>query len=326
MVPMNTIELPDHFRLARYRFDLEAIDALHLPAYKGGTFRGGFGYAFKKMVCIQADWRACTPCKLGNKCPYGYIFETSVPEDSQVLRSLHEVPTPFVIEPALDEQTAYAPGDRLAFELVLVGRGINYLPYFIVAFQELGRSGIGKPPGRYSLQRIQSVHPWRHTRELVYDGVDVRVGDRDLSASSADVAGRAATLPTDWLRLRFLTPTRLKHQGQYVRQPEFHVLIRALLRRVSSLSYFHCGQLWETDYRGIIAAAEEVQATRQAVDWVDWERFSGRQKQRMNLGGFVGEVTYRGELGSFRPLLVLGELGHVGKACVFGNGWYELEG
>jgi hypothetical protein len=156
----------ESFRLARYRFDLEAVEPLHLPAYKGGTFRGGFGYAFKKMVCIQADWRACTPCKLGNACPYGYIFETTVPEDSQVLRSLREVPTPFVIEPPPDEQMSYQPGDRLAFGLVLVGRGINYLPYFILAFQELGRTGIGKPPGKYALQRIMGVHPWRSTQEL----------------------------------------------------------------------------------------------------------------------------------------------------------------
>ena len=94
---------------------------------------------------------------------------------------------------------------------------------------------------------------------------------------------------------------------------------------MSSLSYFHCGQLWDADFRGIIAAAEAVEATRLAVEWVDWERYSCRQKQRMNLGGFVGEVTYQGDLGPFRPLLALGELVHVGKACVFGNGRYELE-
>ncbi len=61
----------------------------------------------------------------------------------------------------------------------------------------------------------------------------------------------------------------------------------------------------------------------------------------MNLGGIVGEVTYAGGqggggegeqggwgaggLGAFLPLLRLGELVHVGKAAVFGNGRYELK-
>ena len=31
------------FRVARYRFILRALEDTHLPKYKGGTLRGGFG-------------------------------------------------------------------------------------------------------------------------------------------------------------------------------------------------------------------------------------------------------------------------------------------
>jgi len=84
-----------------------------------------------------------------------------------------------------------------------------------------------------------------------------------------------------------------------------------------------------------------VRLAEARTGWVDWERYSRRQRQRMNLGGLVGQATYEGDastglstgastelstgLRPFLPLLVLGELVHVGKACVFGNGWYELE-
>jgi hypothetical protein len=44
----------------------------------------------------------------------------------------------------------------------------------------------------------------------------------------------------------------------------------------------------------------------------------------MKMGGFVGEAVYKGDLTEFRPLLVLGQLVHIGKACVFGNGRYEI--
>ncbi|HIC93763.1 MAG TPA: CRISPR system precrRNA processing endoribonuclease RAMP protein Cas6, partial [Anaerolineae bacterium] len=126
--------------------------------------------------------------------------------------------------------------------------------------------------------------------------------------------------------LHFLTPTRLKYNGRFLEDaPPFHVVVRTLLRRISSLSYFHCGRRWETDYRGWIERAQEVETETAEVRWVDWERYSTRQRQRMNLGGIRGRVTYAGELPPFLPLLRLGELIHVGKGATFGNGQYRME-
>jgi hypothetical protein len=45
----------------------------------------------------------------------------------------------------------------------------------------------------------------------------------------------------------------------------------------------------------------------------------------MPIGGIVGKATFVGNLGPFRELLVWGELIHVGKSCVKGNGWYVIE-
>lgn len=45
----------------------------------------------------------------------------------------------------------------------------------------------------------------------------------------------------------------------------------------------------------------------------------------MKMGGFVGEVMYRGELSDFLPLLKLGEKIHVGKGTGFGLGRYEIQ-
>jgi hypothetical protein len=42
------------------------------------------------------------------------------------------------------------------------------------------------------------------------------------------------------------------------------------------------------------------------------------------MGGFVGEVTYEGDLEEFLPLLILGQYTHVGKYAVWGNGQYEV--
>jgi len=317
--------LPEDFHLSRYRFDLEAVDPLHLSAYPGRTLRGGFGHAFKKMVCAQTDWRACTPCRRGNACPYGYIFEPTLPADSPVFPGMHEVTPPFIIDAAQIRQQFYQPGEQLAFEVVLVGRADTYLPYFLLAFQELGRMGLGHPPGRYVVQRISAVHPWQSVEELIYDGVNLRVGECNLRVREPDITTRAELLSTRQVTLHFLTPTRIKHRQQFVTVPAFHVLVRALLRRISTLAAVHCGAAWDADVHRLIAAAEAVAIREQALDWAVQGRFSGRQQQRLDLSGLVGSITYAGNLEPFRPLLTLGALVHVGKAAVLGHGKYRVE-
>ncbi|NIA10440.1 MAG: CRISPR system precrRNA processing endoribonuclease RAMP protein Cas6, partial [Nitrospiraceae bacterium] len=58
--------------------------------------------------------------------------------------------------------------------------------------------------------------------------------------------------------------------------------------------------------------------------WHDWERWSNRQGTRMKLGGFMGEVTYKGDLRPFWPYIRLGEYVHVGKGSSFGLGRYRI--
>lgn len=131
--------------------------------------------------------------------------------------------------------------------------------------------------------------------------------------------------PSASLTLHFVTPTRLIYAEALTHTPAFHVLIRALLRRVSNLTYFHCGAELDVDFRDLIAAAEQIETVSSEVRWYDWERYSARQDTRMKLGGFVGRVTYRGDLQAFLPLLRLGEIVHLGKGTSFGLGKYVIE-
>lgn len=315
----------DKLRIAKYRFSLEAVDTLRLPVYKGGTLRGGFGQVFKRTLCYQPQVRECTGCLLRGHCAYAYIFETAPSEDAEVLRNLSDVPLPFVIEPPLDRRTSYTPGQMLDFGLVLVGRAIEYLPYFIVVFRELGREGIGRGRRKYALGQVTALHPTNGERVVIYDGQDLMPPAQEMTLTYEQLAERAESLPEDEIAVHFLTPTRLKHKGEYVEKPEFHILLRAVMRRVSSLYYFHCGERWDTDYRGTIEVAKAVEVAQAGTGWVDWERYSRRQGWRMNLGGFVGEMRYSGNLRPFLPILALGEWVHVGKACVFGNGQYVIQ-
>lgn len=315
------IRLPD-LHVARYRFTLEALDRLRLPHYKGSALRGGFGYALKRLVCYHSRGR-CRECGLGNDCVYGYLFETSPPEDAEVLSTHEAIPRPFVIQPPLERRGMFEPGERLEFHLVLIGRAIAYLPYFVLGFQELGRTGLGYDRGKYALREVRALYPLGGRDQPVYDGQ--MLSDAELDVGAAEVAAWAGGLPVGQLTVHFLTPARLKHGGEYARETvEFHVLVRALLRRLSSLTYFHGGEKWEIDYPGWVRRAEGVETAEAHVSWMAWERRSGRQGRRIDMGGVVGSVTYAGDLADFRPLLALGALVHVGKGAVFGNGQYRV--
>ena len=337
----------DSFRVARFEVSLEAQEQLRLPPYKGSVLRGGFGHVFRKVACIDRRGE-CPPCILKGACPYSYIFETPPPSDSLILRKYPHAPHPFVIEPPLDAATIYEPGTFLTFGLVLIGKGIDYLPYFIYAFEELGRLGLGRARGKFRLAEVRSeaasgeAGAWQPIysgdRKILSNGFLIRTG-RDLFNDHAHVHGHSHVhdhvhvhdhghehdhVFSKEVTLHLLTPMRLRFDEALVNHLEFHVLVRNLLRRISTLSYFHCGRQLALDFKGLISRAQEVKAEKADLRWVDWGRYSNRQKAKITMGGLVGQVTYSGPLADFLPYLRLGELVHVGKGAVSGLGKYQM--
>ncbi len=315
--------IPERFGLAHHSFTLQTLEALHLPPFKGSALRGGFGHAFKRLACREP--RPCDDhCHRGTACAYGYIFETTPPEDSEVLSKLSEIPRPFVIQSPGDQRPLLQAGERLVFRLVLVGHAVEYLPYFVAVFRELGRVGLGRSRGQYHLAAVSAKLP-DETEIPIYAPESDGLPMIEATLTSAHIHARAETLSANQITLEFLMPALIRHGGDWVTAgPPFQALVQALTGRVSSLSYFHCGSRWEIDFRTFIDRAAEIAIAKCETEWQDWSRFSGRQHQRVEMGGLVGCVTYEGDLRTYLPLLVLGESVHVGKGTVFGNGQYRI--
>lgn len=313
----------DRLRIARYRFELEAVEPMRLPPYKGSTLRGGFGHALKRIACRHPSEK-CASCREYEHCAYGYVFETRPPSDAEVLRTHQAVPRPFVFEARREEKTEYEPGETVIFGLVLVGQGVEHLPHFILAFKTLGEEGLGSGRGRFRLKGVWSCDPLGPWETLIYDGASDALRNVDTSIGIQEIEKAAAGLGEEAVTVRFLTPTQMKHAGQIVQEPAFHVLARNVIRRLSSLYYFHCGERWDADYRDLIERAKRVGIAEADLEWEDWERYSGRQGRRIGMGGLTGGVRYAGKIAEFRPLLVIGSLVHVGKKAVFGNGQFEV--
>jgi len=314
------IQLPN-LSFAKFRFTLEALETLFLPEYKGSTLRGGFGHAFRKLVCTMGPI-PCHTCLLQLKCPYPQFFETPIVGDTPpFMRGVKTGPQPFVLEPPLETKRVYQKGELLEFGLLLMGRAIEFLPYFIFTFAQLGYRGIGRGQKKFHLKEVAGLNleEW----QPIYRG-----DTKTLTADYQTLSTPSFAAPADGierLTLRFLTPTRIKIQGHLSTAINFRELVLWLLRRICTLAYFHMpGSTVEWNWRTALNAAKEVVVESKELRWVDWERYSNRQESRMKLGGFVGEITVCGEMEQWLPLLKLGEAVHVGKGATFGLGKYEI--
>ncbi len=388
------------FRLAKFRFTVCATEHIRFPAYKGSAFRGGFGYAFKRVVCVIKG-KPCDECLLKQKCIYSYIFETPPPEDTEMLRLYPKAPHPFVIEPPITEKQSFEPGEEFSFHVILIGNAIDYIPYFIYTFTELGKQGIGQRRGKYDLlqaegiglgneaiqiydnktQTLTSNYPVIQASQMGISSFETHIertpqpnfhnqGEHQLESPCQEgqqfhsryqgghqfnphdqgshqfnspyqeghphnppyqggTKGGVRDTPqgnnhNNTITISLRTPLRLRFDGHITDKIEFHVLIRNLLRRISSLSYFHCNEKVEIDFKGLIEKAKAVKQTTSEMHWFDWKRYSTRQEEWMSLGGVTGTVSYEGDLVEFMPLLKLGEYVHAGKGTSFGLGKYEI--
>lgn len=308
---------------ARFEFLMQAEDAFRMPDYKGSTLRGAFGHMFKRTVCALRS-RECAQCMMKETCVYAYVFETPPPADTGVMRKYTAAPHPFVIEPPLERTRLYKPGDRFSFGLVLLGRAVQYLPYFIYTFEELGRTGMGRDKGRFSLLRVS--HLGGDAPHQVYQAGDSMLKKIKPENVQFPVGASENTYDGDSvLAIDFHTPTRIQFNGSLTIDLDFHVLVRQLMRRLALLAYFHCGIDTSTwDFTGMINAAGRVQTVDSKLFWHDWQRYSNRQKTSMKMGGFLGRITYQGPVEPFLPLVRAGELCHVGKGTSFGLGKYAV--
>ena len=319
-----------HIDYQSFSFSLLAKDIILLPSYKGSTLRGGFGNAFRRVVCALRK-TDCADCILKEKCVYSYVFETPPPADTKIMTKYTNAPHPFIIEPPPEKRHAYKPGDEINFGLTLIGRAIDYLPYFVYTFDELGKMGIGKDRGKFALQTVKSQKSGvteayntiysSETKTLKPFEKNVLCFPADLGFFTSDYSRDSGLLTLD-----FRTPTRIIYDSHLTLDLEFHMLVRQLLRRLSLLYYFHCnGGPSDWDFKGIIEKAKEVKVVKKDLRWYDWERYSARQDERMKMGGFVGAIEFEGNIGPFMSLIQAGEVLHVGKGTGFGLGRFNIQ-
>lgn len=302
----------------KYNFKCTLLDDATLPPYKGSTFRGAFGSALKSVVCAVRE-RECVSCLLASRCVYARTFELNTSKQTARQRTA-ALPHPYVIEPPLDSNTRFCAGQSFDFSLLLFGDGNDFLPYFIYAFEVMGEKGVGKAvSGKRSRYTLDSV--------LINDEEIFTKDTRTMQSPALHKIAVPELQMTDQvgtLNLRLITPLRLKSDNTFAAELPFHILIRAALRRISSLFEAYGEGEPALDYRGLVTAAKKIESVHAMLHWQEWERWSNRQEKTMLMGGMMGSITYQGQIAPFIPLLELSKELHLGKQSSFGLGLIDF--
>lgn len=291
-----------------------------LPAYLGSTVRGVVASSFRHLVCVtQAP--TCNGCLLLRRCPYPYIFETPPPPHlpDALQKRFHQAPRPYI----LDVPMVYAGETTLELGLVLVGRALDFLPYFLYVLQETGKGGIGRRRVPY---RLVSVVDGSTANGPVIFRAEEGVVQDTVQALTLESLQYPDDSQVQQVTLEFLTPLRIKKYGGYQEgggRLEFPILVDLLLGRIEALAVFHCGEDWAPN-AALREAARSVQVVARHLALQRLERYSNRRQQRLPMHGLLGTLSLTGDLTVFLPLLRMGEYLHIGAGTAFGLGRYRL--
>jgi hypothetical protein len=310
---------PFQLPVARYRFTFRAETVIQFPAYAGSTWRGAFGHALRRTVCVTHQ-PECKHCLLQGACVYSYVFETPAGHEP-LLEKINAAPHPYVLHPLATSGKQYVQGECFDLYLTLMGNAVVHLPYLIHTLQQVGERGLGKGDGRCQLLQVAQA-------SSLGDGAwhPIHEAGGGLWALPAQVP-QIPTLPAS-VRIHFRTPLRVLQDGKLVHGGRFNFqsFFTPLMRRISLLHAHHAGAELVLDFKALSQRAAEIPVLAMDLRWYEWSRYSNRQQTKVQMGGLLGSFGLPVEqLAEFWPWLWLGQWVNVGKGAVMGMGEYAVE-
>jgi CRISPR-associated endoribonuclease Cas6 len=305
---------------AVFEFVLVPEKTIVFPAFKGNVFRGALGKTLRHLTCAFKD-KECKDCLIRDKCIYSRIFESIHSEDESILKKIEKAPHPFVLyvpeKYQLEYQAKDATNSKIHFFLVLVGEAIEYISYFILAFEEMGKNGIGLEKSPFKIETVLC------SGKSIYSPGEKKINrDFPLISGSEFIEENASVQA---VTIEMETPLRIKFGKKFRKHFTFDMLVRNLLRRIQLLSALYCGGPLRVDFKDLIEKSKGVKVSDSRIHWEQQTRFSFRQERILSMGGVSGSIEFSGDIGPFMPFLCIGEYLHVGKGTAFGLGKIKVK-
>lgn len=243
------------------------------------------------------------------RCAYARLFEAAAARESSGPLAGMTAPALVLSPPSPSAPRQLAPGDALAFGVVLPFQAVSDLEPLVTGLRVAARQGLTTPNAPLELAAIDDGHGplWR-------DGSFLRAAQPD--PLPPPIGDEVVTVRTS-------TPLRLLRKGTLVRSPQWSDLVRAAVRRLAWLTAHSGG-----DVSGI--HVEEIGSSAQAdilqAEWKPFRtrRFSSSQGRQHPMRGIVGTATYRLTDGALANVVRVAAKAGIGKGPAFGFGRLEI--
>ena len=250
------------------------------------------------------------------------LLEPPLPVDPESRKQVQKPAAALILSPDLDHEDSLPAGTRLRLPVLFLGQGLTALPPFLELLDHLGQSGLYNGRGRFFIEAIETEDPSGLTAMLWTQGEE----RGELAPPISDLSWwlERQNAPVDPLRLEFLTPARLIHNGKPLFKAGFQEVFPFILRRVSQVLYQHLGRETIKNSDELIVFAGQVKTLSNRLSWRDWRTLE-QLDARQQLGGLEGSLDLAGDaLGELWWVLQLGSLFQIGKGAAYGAGRYRL--
>lgn len=319
----------------RYVFACEALSSLQFKKFPGAELRDAFGLALKTQRCTRRR-RDGTPeseafCA-GCECDYGQIFN---PVENVGPHKRIDSARPYLLD-AAHLQSELLPFEQWSFGVTLIGRLQAIWPVFVQAFEWLGKRGLGwnwaAGAGRFRVLQVTALD--NEALENEEEGSraiplwDATTGSLRGDNAVANVfhwarcEDQAQHFSPRRLTIALQSPLQLRQSHRH--QFQFSDLWNGLTTRLQTLSHAYCGAAIEADFVRLARLSQSIRVQQHLLHWQRQSRFSYEKEEVVSANGWIGQITFEGDLRPFLPALVAGQWLGVGRHCVLGNGQYRL--
>lgn len=264
-----------------------SINSKYEPSYfSGSMIRGAFGYALKKVTCINPSYK-CEGCFSEKDCLYYSFYEKK--------NSFHN----YRFKTNLGSK-------KFDFELYIFNEAIKSLPYILSAIEMvLVENGLTKHNYKFENFTIKVDD------SIVYKNREF------LSLNNFANSFQVDTFCQN-IKIKFLTPIRIKKNNTFLKDNiDLEDILRSIYQREEELEGRGRAYklIYTPTYKNIL----------KALYYKPLLRNSNRQNKRMRMDGIMGEMLVTNiDKESYR-LLKLGEIIGVGKQTVMGLGNILIE-
>jgi len=249
---------------------------------------------------------------------------------------IQDAPRPYLFSFAsLDLREFYKENDIFEFNIVLLNEFIHNFPFILYAIIQMGELGLTSKQIRFDVSTVEMIDTDTEEAFTVFENSMINsinpkfIKTFDFKSQQLLQQSQLYQKENNVLSIKFITPFRIRQNGQLKDNLTFKDIFNACLRRVSLLIFYYDNiNTPIIDYKQIKKNLENVVIIENKTNWLDWQRYSTRQEEYMQFGGIIGEIKFNlkdFDISQYINILKFCEIVNIGKNYTFGNGRIKWE-